>query len=37
VWLLEYLLLGHTPQVNIVKVQFVLLPGEESLPELVNP
>lgn len=37
VWLLEYLLLGRTPQVAIVKVQFALLPGEESLPELVNP
>jgi len=37
VWLLEYLLLGRTPQVNIIKVQFALLPGEESLPELVNP
>jgi WD repeat-containing protein 48 len=37
VWLLEYLLLGRTPQVPVVKVQFALLPGEESLPELVNP
>ena len=37
VWLLEYLLLGRTPQVAVVKVQFALLPGEESLPELVNP
>ena len=37
VWLLEYLLLGRTPQVAIVKIQFALLPGEESLPELVNP
>jgi WD repeat-containing protein 48 len=37
VWPLEYLLLGRTPQVAIVKIQFALLPGEESLPELVNP
>jgi WD repeat-containing protein 48 len=37
VWLLEYLLLGRTPPVAVVKVQFALLPGEESLPELVNP
>ena len=37
VWLLEYLLLGRTRQVAIVKIQFALLPGEESLPELVNP
>ena len=37
VWLLEYLLLGRTPQVAVVKIQFALLPGEESLPELVNP
>ena len=37
VWLLEYLLLGRTPQVVIVKIQFALLPGEDSLPELVNP
>jgi WD repeat-containing protein 48 len=37
VWLLEYLLLGRTPQVAFVKIQFALLPGEESLPELVNP
>ncbi len=37
VWLLEYLLLGRTPQVAIVKIQFALLPGEDSLPELVNP
>jgi WD repeat-containing protein 48 len=37
VWLLEYLLLGRTPQVTVVKIQFALLPGEESLPELVNP
>ena len=36
VWLLEYLLLGRTPQVAIVKIQFALLPGEDSLPELVN-
>lgn len=36
-WLLEYLLLGRAPQVGVVKVQFALLPGEESLPELVNP
>ena len=37
VWLLEYLLLGRAPQVAIVKIQFALLPGEEQLPELVNP
>ena len=37
VWLLEYLLLGRAAQVAIVKVQFALLPGEEQLPELVNP
>ena len=39
VWLLEYLLLllGRTPQVAIVKIQSALLPGEESLLELVNP
>jgi WD repeat-containing protein 48 len=37
VWLLEYLLLGRTLQVAIVKIQFALLPGEEQLPELVNP
>jgi WD repeat-containing protein 48 len=37
VWLLEYLLLGRAPQVAVVKIQFALLPGEESLPELVNP
>lgn len=37
VWLLEYLLLARTPQVAVVKIQFALLPGEESLPELVNP
>ena len=37
VWLLEYLLLGRTPQVVIVKIQFALLPGEVSPPELVNP
>jgi WD repeat-containing protein 48 len=36
-WLLEYLLLGRTPQIGIIKIQFALLPGEESLPELVNP
>ena len=36
VWLLEYLLLGRMPQVAIVKIQFALLPGEDSLPELVN-
>jgi WD repeat-containing protein 48 len=36
-WLLEYLLLGRTPQVAVVKIQFALLPGEESLPELVDP
>ena len=42
VWLLEYLLLGRTPQVAVVKIGFVLipiqsgLPGEEALPELVN-
>jgi hypothetical protein len=40
VWLLEYLLLGRTPQVAVVKARFTLLLGEESedsLPELVNP
>jgi WD repeat-containing protein 48 len=37
VWLLEYLLLGRTQQVAILKIQFALLPGEEQLPELVNP
>ena len=37
VWLLEYLLLGRAPQVSVVKIQFALLPGEEQLPELVNP
>ena len=37
VWLLKYLLLGRMPQVAIVKIQFVLLPGENSLPELVSP
>ena len=37
VWQFEYLLLGRTPQVAIVKIQFALLPGEDSLPELVNP
>ena len=37
VWLLEYLLLGRAAQVAIVKIQFALLPGEEQLPELVNP
>ena len=37
VWLLEYLLLGRAPQVAVVKIQFALLPGEEQLPELVNP
>ena len=37
VGLFEYLLLGRTPQVAIVKIHFALLPGEESLPELVNP
>ena len=36
-WLLEYLLLGRAPQVAVVKIQFALLPGEEQLPELVNP
>ncbi|KAI9461530.1 hypothetical protein F5148DRAFT_1214939 [Russula earlei] len=36
VWLLEYLLLGRAPQLPAVKIQFALLPGEESLPELVN-
>ena len=42
IWLLEYLLLGRTPQVAVVKIGFVLipiqsgLPGEEALPELVN-
>lgn len=42
VWLLEYLLLGRSPQVGVVKIGFVLLPmqsgvpGEEVLPELVN-
>ena len=36
VWLLEYLLLGRTPQVAIIKIQFALLPGEDSLPKLVN-
>ncbi|KAH9958413.1 hypothetical protein BC827DRAFT_1219400 [Russula dissimulans] len=37
VWLLEYLLLARAPQVAIVKIQFALLPGEDTLPELVNP
>jgi len=36
-WLLEYLLLGRAPLVAVVKIQFALLPGEEQLPELVNP
>jgi WD repeat-containing protein 48 len=36
-WLLEFLLLGRAPQVAVVKIQFALLPGEEQLPELVNP
>jgi WD repeat-containing protein 48 len=42
IWLLEYLLLGRTPQVAVLKIGFVLLPmqsgqpGEEVLPELVN-
>ncbi|KAH9987605.1 hypothetical protein BJV74DRAFT_841112 [Russula compacta] len=37
VWLLEYLLLGRAPQVGVIKIQFALLPGEEHLPEIVNP
>jgi len=37
VWLLEYLLLARVPPVAVVKVQFALLPGEDTLPELVNP
>jgi len=37
VWLLEYLLLGRVPPVAVVKIQFALLPGEDTLPELVNP
>lgn len=37
VWLLEYLLLGRTQLVAVFKIQFALLPGEEQLPELVNP
>ena len=36
-WLLEYLLLGRAPQIAAAKIQFALLPGEEQLPELVNP
>ena len=41
IWLLEYLLLGRTPQVAVVKIGFVLLPIQsgmpgEELPELVN-
>jgi WD repeat-containing protein 48 len=36
-WLLEYLLLGRAPLIAVVKLQFALLPGEEHLPELVNP
>jgi len=35
--LLEYLLLWGAPQVAIIKIEFALLPGEEQLPELVNP
>jgi hypothetical protein len=30
VGLLEYFLLGQAPQVTIIKIQFVLLPGEEQ-------
>jgi WD repeat-containing protein 48 len=42
VWLLDYLLLGRSPQVGVVKIGFLLLPlqsrvpGDEVLPELVN-
>jgi Domain of unknown function (DUF3337) len=35
VWLLEYLL-GRAPQVAVVKIQFVMLPGEDTLLGLVN-
>jgi WD repeat-containing protein 48 len=42
IWLLEYLLLGRSPHVGVVKIGFLLLPlqsgvpGDEVLPELVN-
>ena len=42
VLLLEYLLLGKAPMVQVTKIGFVLLPypskesGEEQLPELLN-
>ena len=37
VWLLEYLLLEGALQVAIIMIQFAVLPGDEQLPELVNP
>jgi len=37
VWLLEYLLLARAPPVAVVNLQLALLPGEDTLPELVNP